>query len=122
MPPVFPAPKVIVVSKRLESVCATKALLNSYGFDVATVTTTEAAQAVARATPCRAAIVCYHSFSAAERDQIAATLTHADPKMAVVGRCPGCLGCDEQAGLIGNLPDDEWLSGVILSAHSEHSW
>ena len=112
-----PERKAIVITKRLAAVCATKALLNSFGFDVATATTGQAVQAMTRAVPCQAAIVCFHSFTDSERDQIAAMLNSSNPKPAVVGRCPGCTGCDEDAGLIGNLPDDEWLGSVIMAMH-----
>lgn len=112
--------KVIVVSKRLPDVCATKALLNSYGFDVATVTSEQAAQAVARSAPYQAAIICFHSFSDSERDRIEASLRNSDPKMAVVSRCPGCVGCDEQAGMIGTLPGEEWLSEIVMAMHASH--
>ncbi len=112
--------KVIVVSKRLADVCATKALLNSYGFDVATVTSCQAAQAVARAVTYQAAIICFHSFSPSERAQIEASLRNSDPNLAVVSRCPGCIGCDEQGGIIGSLPGEEWLSEIVMAMHESH--
>jgi hypothetical protein len=108
----------MIISRRLASLCATKALLNSYGFDVATVTTEAAAVAVVRSGFCRAAIVCFHSFTAAERDHIAATLRDSNPMLPVVARCSGCSNCDEQAGLPCNLPDDQWLGTIIIAMRS----
>ncbi len=112
----FTPPKVLVVTKRLKSMCATKALLNGYGFDVATVTNEGAAQAAARAVHFDACIVCFHSFTPRERDQIAATLRQAHDDTSVVLNCPGCQDCDQAAGRIGHLADTAWLSEILSHA------
>lgn len=108
----------MIISRRLPSLCATKALLNSYGFDVTTVTTEAAAVAVVRSGFCRAAIVCFHSFSAAERDHIAAMLRNSNPMLPVVSRCSGCPNFDGQPGPPCNLPDDQWLGTIIIAMRS----
>ncbi len=91
----------------------TKALLNGYGFDVATVTNEEAAHAAVRAVHYDACIICAHSFSPHEREQIAAMLRHSDHETSVVFNCPGCRECDEMAGRPGCMPDAQWLSGIV---------
>jgi hypothetical protein len=110
-------PKVLLVTKRTPELCATKAMLNMAGYDVAAVTNIETACAVGRGIRYRAAIVCLHSFTAAERDTLAADLTRSNPDIKVMARCPGCLGCDEgRANVMGTLPqDDDTIAGVIVA-------
>lgn len=113
-------PKVLLVTKRTPELCATKAILNMAGYDVAAVTNIETACAVGRSIRYRAAVVCLHSFTAAEREQLAKGLTESNPEIQIVARCPGCLGCDEgQANVMGTLPPgDNTLAHVLLALGS----
>jgi hypothetical protein len=110
-------PKVLLVTKRTPELCATKAMLNMAGYDVAAVTNIPTACAVGRGIRYEAAIVCLHSFTAAERDILAADLVKSNPDIKVVARCPGCLGCNEgRDDVMGALPeDDSTIARVILA-------
>ncbi len=116
----YKVPKVLVISKRVAEMCATKALLNRAGFDVAVVTNVATAAALARAVAYRAAVVCFHTFNASERDQIESELKASNPDLQIVARCPGCLGCEEgRANVIGVLPAaDPVIPGVIAALGS----
>ena len=110
--------RVLTVSQRPAELCAAKAMLNGAGFDVVTATNLPAAQVVLRAMRCDAAFVCRHSFTAAEREEIAVALIGARPELVIVGRCPGCVGCDEQACIIGRLEDTDAVSALIAALSS----
>jgi hypothetical protein len=58
-------------------------------------------------------IVCLHSWSAQERDSIADELATSYPNLAVIMRCPGCVGCDAAAHIPGALPDTFPLTRLI---------
>ncbi len=108
-------PRVLTVTRRPADLCAAKAMLNGAGFDVVVATSLEAAVVVGRSIRWDAAFVCRHSFSDEERDRIAAGLLHANPDVIIVGRCPGCVGCDESACIIGRLEQTEAISAVIAA-------
>ncbi len=108
-------PKVLAVTRRPANLCAAKAMLNSAGFDVVTATNLETALTVGRAVPFDAAFVCYHSFTPAQREDIAAELNKANPQLAIIGRCPGCTDCDEAAGKIGKLEKADAISAMIAA-------
>jgi DNA-binding NtrC family response regulator len=97
-------PKVLAVTKRLGELCATKAMLNAAGFDVATATNIQVAQALGRSLRFEAAIVCRHSFTDEERQQIAVELKKSAPGMVVIAMCPGC-SCVDDNGEIRRLTD-----------------
>lgn len=108
-------PRVLTITRRPAELCAAVAMLNGAGFDVVTATSLPAATAVARAMPCDAAFVCHHSFGEGERDAIAGGLLQANPGLLIVGRCPGCVGCDERAGIAGTLEETEVIAAVIAA-------
>lgn len=108
-------PKVLAVTRRPKNLCAASDMLNAAGFSVVAATNLETALTVARAVRFDAAFVCYHSFTPAQRESIAAELNKANPQLAVIGRCPGCVGCDETAGIIGKLENSDAVS-VLISA------
>ncbi len=108
-------PKVLAVTRRLKDLCAASGMLNGAGFGVVTATNLESALVVVRAVRFDAVFICYHSFTPAQRDNIAAELKKAIPELAVIGRCPGCVGCDEAAGIIGKLENSDAVSAVIAA-------
>ncbi len=108
-------PKVLTVSRRPAHLCAASDTLASAGFKVVTATNLETALVVGRAIRFDAVFICHHSFTPAERDRIEAELNHANPKLVIIGRCAGCGGCDEAAGLIGRLEDADPVLRVIAA-------
>ncbi|MFB3814093.1 MAG: hypothetical protein ACE14L_08265 [Terriglobales bacterium] len=110
--------KVLVVTKRRADMCAAKELLNGFGYDVATATNLEAAAAVGRSVRLDAAVVCRHSFDDAERDSITAALKTNCPELRIVYLCPGCTGCDENAGIIGRFTCERPLGPVADALES----
>ncbi len=111
----IPSPRVLTVTRRPAKLCAAKAKLNGAGFDVVTATNLQAALTVARSVRCDAAFLCRHSFQEDERDQIATGLLEANPELLIVGRCPGCVGCDEQGGIIGKLEETDAIAALIAA-------
>ncbi len=112
-------PKVLIVTRRMEELCATKALLNGYGFEVATVTNERAAKAAARAARYQGAVVCHHSFSHDERERIASGLRGVNPDLPVVLKCPGCEGYHEHPERIGALPEERSRELVAFARDSQ---
>ncbi len=108
-------PKVLTVTRRPAELCAAKSMLNGAGFDVVTATSLQFALIAARSIRLDAAFLCRHSFSASERDNIATGLLAARPELVIVGRCPGCVGCNEEAGIIGKLDDTTEVSALIAA-------
>ncbi len=108
-------PKVLAVTRRPRNLCAAIGMLNGAGFAVVTATNLQSALVVARAVRFDAVFICYHSFTPAQRDNVAAELKKANPELAIIGRCPGCVGCDEAAGIVGKLENTDALSAVIAA-------
>ncbi len=108
-------PKVLTVTRRPAELCAAKAMLNAAGFDVVTATNLKVALVAARSIRFDAAFVCRHSFEADEREEIATGLLAGNPELVIVGRCPGCVGCDEKAGVIGKLEDTDQIAAVVAA-------
>jgi hypothetical protein len=94
--------KVLAITKRTADLCATQASLYAAGFELVTATNMISARALIRALPVRGLIVCFHSWTPAERDALASELlSYNIPLM----RCTGCTGCDETCGKPGTLDD-----------------
>ena len=104
-------PKVLAITKRTADLCATQALLYSAGLDLVAATNIAAAKALIRSLPVRGVIICYHSWTEAERQQIAAEMLEA--KLPLI-HCPGCTGCDEACGKPGILNDMLPLTQLIM--------
>jgi hypothetical protein len=112
----FQVPKVLVVSRHAGQLCATKAMLNQAGFDVAVVTNIAAAGALARAVEYTAAVVCFHTFTADEREELTLELRKSDPALKIVAQCPGCLGCEEgRLDVMGTLPPNDPVIPQIMT-------
>ncbi len=106
---------VLAITKRTASICATRASLFAAGFELATATSIMAARAAIRSLSVEAVIVCRHSWSAEERDQIAADLATVQPKLSYLMHCPGCVDYDEAAGTPGRLADTVPLGRLIAA-------
>jgi hypothetical protein len=99
--------------------CTTKALLNGAGFEVLTATTLEMAKTLGRCISFRAAVVCRHSFSDAEREHLSAELQGFHPDLQIVLACPGCTGCVEREGRIGTLEDISHIQIITSSLNRQ---
>lgn len=102
--------KVLAITKRTAELCATQSLLYAAGFELVTATNVVAARALIRALPVCGLIICEHSWTEAERAQIASVL--ASFSLPVMN-CPGCTGCDENCGKAGTLNDMVPLTKLI---------
>jgi hypothetical protein len=113
---VLSIPKVLVISKRPASLCATKAMFDQAGFEVAVVTNIQTASALARRLVYRAAVVCFHSFTLVEREELLSGLKSSNPELQIVAQCPGCLGCDEgRLDVLGTLPAEDTTIPQIVT-------
>ena len=108
-------PKVLAVTRRPAELCATKALLNGFGYDVATATNVPLAVSLSRSLSYEAAFVCRHSFSDEERQQITEDLRRSKPGLVVIAHCPGCTGCDEEKAIRGKLNDEQAMAEFALA-------
>lgn len=104
---------VLAITKRTASMCATRSSLFAAGFELATATSITAARATIRSLSVDAVIVCRHSFTAEERDQIAAELSTIQPKLSYLMQCPGCVDFDETVGIPGRLTETLPLARLI---------
>jgi hypothetical protein len=86
-------------------------MLNGAGFDVATATSIQGAEALGRSIRFEAAIVCRHSFTDEEQQQITVELKKSAPSLVVIAKCPGC-SCVEDNGTIGTLTDLSAVNAV----------
>ena len=105
--------KVLVLTKRLQDMCATQTLLYSAGFQMVTATNLDAARSVLRSVPVQAIIVCRWSWGKGERERILSELSGIRPEAALLVRCPGCTGCDDAAPGPGHLLDQVPLTELI---------
>jgi DNA-binding NtrC family response regulator len=112
-------PKVLLVTKRTADLCATKAMLNSAGFDVMTATDLAVARSVGGCIPFAAAILCKHSFTDEDRENLTAQLRTIHPDFNVIAVCPGCTGCLEEQGIIGSLGDTGAINSVMRILSSD---
>jgi hypothetical protein len=107
-------PKVLAITKRTADLCATQGLLYAAGMDLIVATNVVTAKALIRSVPVRGVIICYHSWTEAERESIATELSKGDVPVLPTINCPGCTGCDEACGKRGVLDDTLPLTSLIM--------
>lgn len=102
--------KVLAITKRTAKLCATQSLLAAAGFDLVTATNMPTALALLRSVPICGLIICLHSWTEAERENLVSELRNYQLPMM---RCPGCTGADETSGKAGTLDDFVPLTNLI---------
>jgi len=112
--PEIPA-KILAITKRLNELCGTQAMLYAAGMQLVTATSMAAARGTLNAVHIQAVILCRESWSAAERDSMIAELRATHPELTVLVRCPGCTDCDEAAGVPGQLNDETPIASLIAA-------
>lgn len=114
----FTRPKVLAITKRPAELCGTQALLYGQGFDLVTATNMAVARTVISAMRVKGVIVCRHSWSDEERENIVSELATNHPEVTVILRCPGCTGCDEKTHTPGTLCDTLPLKNLVKALAS----
>jgi hypothetical protein len=112
-------PKVLAITKHHAELCATQPWLEAAGLELITANDMDAARAILKNTRLKGIIVCMESWSAEEREAIAAELWMLNPAVSVILRCPGCSGCDEANHRAGTLTDDTRLAKFIAAVASK---
>jgi hypothetical protein len=104
--------KVLAITQRTADLCATQSLLYAAGYELITATNLQAARALIRSLPICGLIICYHSWTEAEREHLAAELSNIKiPSL----RCPGCTGSDETCGKVGKLDNLVPLTALMAA-------
>ncbi len=104
---------VLAITLRPAKLCATQDVLQEQGIHLLTVTSFAAGRLAIHRFGIEAVIVCHHSWSAEERDILARELAAVRPPVKFVMRCPGCIDCDEAAGVAGVLTDATQVDALI---------
>ena len=112
-------PKVLVITERYAEMCATQSLLNAAGLELITAIDMDSARAVIQGTRLKGLIICKESWSAEQRDGIAAELWELNPDVAAILRCPGCTDCDQANRCAGKLRDTIPLTKFIATIRGE---
>jgi hypothetical protein len=89
----------VAITKRRAQFCATQSLLHASGIDLLDAPSMESARQVISEAAVKGVIVCRHSWSPSERDEMIAELESSHPDLSVIVRCPGCSECDPAAKL-----------------------
>ncbi len=107
--------KVLAITKRMAEMCASQPFIYAAGCDLITATTLRAARVVMQNLPVKAVIICKHSWSEQEREEIASELECLRPKPSYVMRGPGCEDYDETVDRRGILRDTVPLSQLLAT-------
>ena len=106
---------VLGISKRAATMCATQSLLYEKHIELLTVADMDIARAAINALHIQGVILCKHSWSVDERDQLVLELAEVRPSLAFILRCPGCEQSDEAAAVVGYLPDPMVVNDLVAA-------
>jgi hypothetical protein len=96
---------MLAITKRAAQFCGTQALLYASGIELVAADNMRSARKVIKDQAVKGVIVCMHSWSEREREDIATELSASHSEFSVILRCPGCTGCDEAKNRPGTLSD-----------------
>jgi hypothetical protein len=91
--------QVLAITKRRAQLCGTQSLLQASGIELLDAPSMRSARQVINESAVKGVIVCMHSWSERERDQMVTELESDHPELSVIVRCPGCSECDPAAKL-----------------------
>jgi hypothetical protein len=106
---------MLAITKRPAQFCGTQALLYASGIELVAADNMRSARKVIKDQAVKGVIVCMHSWSEQEREDIATELSASDSEFSVILRCPGCMGCDEAKNRAGALSDTRGLKKAIAA-------
>jgi hypothetical protein len=105
-------PNVLAITKRTANLCITQSLLYAAGYTLVVATNIALARRLIKALPIRGVIICRHSWTNEEVQDIACELVNVSGVRLML-HCPGCHSCDEAAGRAGTLWDDLPLTELM---------
>jgi DNA-binding NtrC family response regulator len=97
--------KVLAITKRSAQFCGTQSLLHASGIELVDASSMRSARRVIKDDAVKGVIVCLHSWSERERNDMVSELEANHPEVSVIVRCPGCSGCDEASQTPGTLSE-----------------
>ena len=109
---------MLAITKRAAQFCGTQALLYASGIELLAADNMRSARKVIKDKAVKGVIVCMHSWSEQEREDIATELSTNHSEFSVILRCPGCTGCDEAKSRPGTLSDTRELKKAISAVSS----
>jgi hypothetical protein len=95
--------KVLAITKRSAQLCGTQSLLHASDIELLDAASMKTARQVIKDDAVKGVIVCLHSWSERERNEMVSELEANHPEVSVIVRCPGCSGCDEASHTPGTL-------------------
>lgn len=114
------SPTVLTVTKRLADLCGAQSLLYAAGFGVVTATNLTTARSLLNSVEISGVIVCKHSWSEQEREEIHSEMSQLRSDMPLM-RCPGCTGYEEENGVRGKLLHISPLVDLINQIEAKRS-
>jgi hypothetical protein len=108
----LPERKMLAITKRSAQLCGTQSLLHASGIKLLDAASMRSARRVIQNEAIKGVIVCLHSWSEQERDDIVSEIAEKHPEVAVIVRCPGCSGCDETNCIPGTLSETDQFSNL----------
>jgi DNA-binding NtrC family response regulator len=109
---------VLAITKRSAQLCGMQALLHASGIELVAAASMKSARRVIKDDAVKGVIVCLHSWSERERNDMAAELEANHPEVAVIVRCPGCSGCDEARQIPGTLCETQPIASLKYATFS----
>jgi hypothetical protein len=104
--------KVLAITKRAAQFCGTQSLLYASGIELVGTASMKSARRVIKDEAVKGVIVCLHSWSEQERDDMVSELETNHPGVSVIVRCPGCTGCDVASQRPGTLRETHHFASL----------
>ena len=104
--------RVLAITKRRAQLCGAQSLLHASGLELHGTSSMKTARRAMQGDAVKGVIVCLHSWSERERDEMVKEIQASHPELSVIVRCPGCSGCDETNCTPGTLSDTQSFAGL----------